>query len=446
DSPIIATTAVQFLNTLFAASTSCIRRMQALGDSVIILDEIQALPIKVFKLFNTAMNYLAYFCQSSVILCSATQPLLDKLDRYCILPPVKMLEDESKYDDAFRRVQIKDYTNEGGMSYAEAADFISEQAEKARSVLAIVNTKKCAQEVFKHLKSKVDPSCLLFHLSTNMCAAHRKTVLDKIRAELSDRNNKGKIICVSTTLIEAGVDVSFERVVRSLTGLDSIVQAAGRCNRNRETDCGIVSIINIREESISSLENISKAQEATRDLLYSIKANSDNYPGGILAKSAMDEYYARYFRPLQKQMEYPLKDNPERTIIDLLTDDPARRKRFEAQGGNSKTVLLKQAFREAGHEFFVIDDSSKNDVIIDYDDEANKLLSELKTAKTIHEKKAALLSLQRYTVQLRINDLKKLDAALQPFETGLYILDRIFYDKNLGVNDTGELPVELFII
>jgi len=446
DSPIIATTAVQFLNTLFTSGTSCVRRMQALGDSVIILDEIQALPIKVLKLFNAAMNYLAYFCRSSVILCSATQPLLDKLDRYRILPPVKMLENEGKYDDVFRRVQIKDCTSGGGMLYAEVADFILTEAESAHSILLVVNTKQCAREVFAQLRSKADGSYLLFHLTTNMCAAHRKKVLDKIKVNLSDSNYKSKIICVSTSLIEAGVDVSFERVVRSLTGLDSIVQAAGRCNRNRETDCGIVSIISIREEAVSSLGNVPKAQEATRDLLYNIKVNPDNYPGGILSKSAMDEYYARYFKPLQKQMEYPLKDDPEHTIVDLLTEDPARCKRFEAQGGNGKTVLLKQSFRKAGDEFSVIDDKGIIDVIIEYDDGATEALRKLKAAKTLRDKQAALRSLQRYTVQLRENNLKKLDAALQPFETGAYILDRIFYDEDFGVNDTGELPVEMFII
>jgi len=446
DSPIIATTAVQFLNTLFASSTSCIRRMQALGDSVIIIDEIQALPIKVLKLFNAAMNYLAYFCHTSVILCSATQPLLDKLDKYRIMPPTKLLEDEGKYDDAFRRVQIGDCTGGGGMSYAEVAGFILAEVKNARSVLTVVNTKKCAREVFTQLRQKVDDSYLLFHLTTNMCAAHRKEVLDRIRASLSDNKYKGKIICVSTSLIEAGVDISFERVIRSLAGMDSIVQAAGRCNRNFETDCGTVSIISIREEAVSSLGNITKAQEATQDLLYNIKVNPDNYPGGILSKSAMDEYYARYFKPLQKQMEYPLQDDPEHTIIDLLTEDPARCKHFVAQGGNAKTVLLKQSFKKAGDEFSVIDDGGKIDVIIDYDDGATEALHTLKAAKTLREKQAALRSLQRYTVQLRENNLKNLYAALQPFETGVYILARIFYDEDFGVNDTGELPVEMFIV
>ncbi|MEM5818457.1 MAG: CRISPR-associated endonuclease Cas3'', partial [Desulfitobacterium hafniense] len=101
-SPVVATTAVQFLNTLFAGQTSCLRRMQALGNSVIILDEIQALPIKVLKLFNGAMNFLASFCKSSVVLCSATQPLLDRVDNYRILKPKSIIENEEKYNEAFR--------------------------------------------------------------------------------------------------------------------------------------------------------------------------------------------------------------------------------------------------------------------------------------------------------------------------------------------------------
>lgn len=446
NSPIIATTAVQFLNTLFTSSTTCVRRMQALGDSVIILDEIQALPIKVLKLFNAAMNYLAYFCRTSVVLCSATQPLLDKLDSYRILPPVQMLDNEERFNEAFRRVQIKDCTSGGGMSYAEVADFILAEAENVRSVLIIVNTKKCAREVFSQLSSKIDDSDILFHLTTNMCAAHRQEVLDNIKLNLSDNNHKGKIICVSTSLIEAGVDVSFGRVVRSLTGLDSIVQAAGRCNRNYETECGIVSIINIRDEAVSSLGNITKAQEATRELLYNIKANPDRYPGGILSKSAMDEYYARYFKPLQKEMGHPLKDDREHTILNLLTEDSIRRKCFEAQGGNAKTVLLKQSFRKAGDEFSVIDDRGTIDVIIEYDDGATEALCKLKAAQTLREKQAALRRLQRYTVQLRENSLKKMNIVFQPFENGVYVLNKIFYDKDFGVNDTADLPVEMFII
>ena len=180
-SPVIATTAVQFLNTLFAGKTSSVRRMQSLGDSVIILDEIQALPIKVLKLFNAAMNFLAYFCGASVVLCSATQPLLDRIDQYRILPPKSIVEDEEKYDAAFKRVEIVDCIKESGFSVEDAARFILKQVQDVKSILAIVNTKSCARNIFTYIDKVIEnaPAYDLFHLSTNMCPAHRGAVLEQ---------------------------------------------------------------------------------------------------------------------------------------------------------------------------------------------------------------------------------------------------------------------------
>jgi CRISPR-associated endonuclease/helicase Cas3 len=328
-SPVIATSAVQFLETMFAGKTSNVRRMQALGDSVIIIDEIQALPIKVLKLFNTAMNFLAHFCGTAIVLCSATQPLLDKLNDYQILTPKSIISDEEKYNTAFKRVRIVDHINGNGFSVQEAANFILEQARGVKSILAIVNTKPVARKIFECIHSIADNSKEYrpFHLSTNMCPAHRSTVLSEMHDCLKDKDNPQKIICISTMLIEAGVNISFEHVVRSLTGLDSIVQAAGRCNRNRETECGIVSVIYIRDENVDRLDYLQSAQEVTREIFYNIRINPGQYPGGALSKAAMDEFYAKYYRPLQKEMSFPLKDDPEHTIIDLLTTNPSGSKR-----------------------------------------------------------------------------------------------------------------------
>ncbi|MDF9407202.1 MAG: helicase Cas3 [Pelotomaculum sp. PtaB.Bin013] len=447
-SPIIATTAVQFLNTLFAGKTSSVRRMQSLGDSVIILDEIQALPVKVLKLFNAAMNFLAYFCGASVVLCSATQPLLDKLDKYRILPPKSIIEDEEKYDAAFKRVEIVDCIKENGFSIDEAARFILEQAHDVKSMLAIVNTKSCARKIFEYIGNTIENAAeyCLFHLSTNMCPAHRGEVLEQMRRCLKRKDESKKIICVSTSLIEAGVDVSFERVIRSLTGLDSIVQAAGRCNRNRETDCGMVSIINIRDEHIGTLGHVKSAQEATRELLYNIKAHPEIYPGGALSKPAMDEYYARYFKPLLREMEYPLKYDPEHTLIDLLTINPSGYKRLKAQYGSSRSLLLKQAFKEAGEAFSVIDDDGKVDIIVEYNNDAQQWLQRLRSAATLQKKRSALRHLQRYTVQLRENKRKKIYSMLQINEAGVFVLPLACYDCKYGVDETRNIPVELFIV
>ena len=425
-SPVIATSAVQFLDTLFAGKTSNVRRMQALGDSVIIIDEIQALPIKVLKLFNAAMNFLAHFCSTAIVLCSATQPLLDKLNDYQILPPKSIVFDEEKYTTAFKRVQIVDHINGNGFSVQEAANFVLEQVREVRSILAIVNTKPIARKVFECIHSITENSneYRLFHLSTNMCPAHRSTVLSEMRDSLKDKDNPQKIICISTMLIEAGVDISFERVVRSLTGLDSIVQAAGRCNRNRETECGIVSIIYIRDENIGRLGYLQSAQEVTREIFYNIKKNPEQYPGGALSKAAMDEFYAKYYRPLQKEMAFPLQDDPEHTIIDLLTTNPSGSKRY----GDSRTILLKQAFKRAGDAFTVIEDIGKQDVIVEYNDDALHHIKKLLSARLISDKKKELRYLQQYTVQLNEYSMQKIGAGVRFEENaGVFILNRFYY-------------------
>ncbi|MEG2051159.1 MAG: CRISPR-associated helicase Cas3' [Oscillospiraceae bacterium] len=432
-SPIIATSAVQFLNTLFAGKTSNIRRLQALGNSVIIIDEIQTLPIKVLKLFNAAMNFLAHFCNTAILLCSATQPLLDKLDDYNILTPKSIIPDEEMYNTAFKRVGIVDSTDKNGFSIQEAATFILEQARDVKSILAIVNTKSAARDVFKCIRSATENNekYHVFHLSTNMCPAHRSAVLSEIRDCLNNSNNAQKIICISTMLIEAGVDISFERVVRSLTGLDSIVQSAGRCNRNRENECGIISIIYIREENIEKIPYLKKAQEVTREIFYNIKENPEQYPNGALSKSAMDKFYKKYYCQINEDMDFQLDDNPEYTIIDLLTTNPSGSKRYK----DSKTVLLKQAFKKSGEAFTVIDDLGKQDIIVEYNDDALRHIEKLLSAQLISDKKKELRYLQQYTVQLSHYTMQQIGEGLR-FEdsVGVFILMRSnYYNDDFGV-------------
>ncbi|MEG1882588.1 MAG: CRISPR-associated helicase Cas3' [Clostridia bacterium] len=432
-SPIIATSAVQFLNTLFASKTSCVRRMQALASSVVIVDEIQALPVKTLKLFNAAMNFLAHFCDCAVILCSATQPLLDKLDTYRIMPPQSIIPNEEKYRQAFKRVEIVDHLAGNGLSMGEAAEFILIQAQTSHSTLAIVNTKAAAREIAELIRKSIN--CAdeydVVHLSTNMCPAHRSKVISELCAHLNDDNYPKKIICISTTLIEAGVDVSFEQVIRSLSGLDSIVQAAGRCNRNRETECATVSVIYVKDEKIEALEYLSEAQQITRDVFYKIRTYPDRYPGGALSQAAMDEFYAQFYLPLQKkEMAFPLKDDPEHTIIDLLTGNPSGSKRC----ADSKNCLLKQAFKEAGDAFSVIEDIGKQDVVVEYNDDVQKHISKLLSSRLISEQKREICFLQQYTVQLSNYTIEKIGTGIR-FEdsVGVWILSNKQYDDTYGV-------------
>lgn len=433
-SPIIATSAVQFLNTLFISKTSAVRRMQALGNSVIIIDEIQALPIKVLKLFNSAINFLASFCNVSVLLCSATQPLLDEIQSYRLITPRNIAGDIDKYTEAFRRVKIEDCSQGNGKTFAEAADFIFEKAQSANSVLAIVNTKNAAKQIAMRIQKLIPDSeeYELFHLSTNMCPAHRNSVIQKLKAALQRKGRKAKVICVSTTLIEAGVDVSFEVVVRSLTGFDSIVQAAGRCNRNRETDYGVVSIIYINEERVEKIENLQSAQQITREIFYSVKKRPLEYAGGFLSKKAMDQYYEKFYRGIEEKMGYPLKDDKEHTIVDLLTNkNPGIRKNHEAG-----SLCLTQAFKKAGSEFEVIDDSGKSDVIVEYSDDAKSHIAKLRACKTIAERKKEICYLQRYTLQLNLNPKSLGESGVyQDSNLGIYFLSDRYYDAVFGMID-----------
>lgn len=435
-SPIIATSAVQFLNTLFAAKTSDVRRVQALGNAVIIVDEIQALPIKVLSLFNAAMNFLSSFCKTSVLLCSATQPLLDELNEYRLLHPQNIIQDVDRYSEAFKRVKIEACIEGNGFSSDEAADFIFRQAQNVKSLLAIVNTKTTARRIAKRIRKLSQGQYKVFHLSTNMCPAHRISVITEMCGYLSNKESSQKVICVSTTLIEAGVDVSFESVVRSLAGLDSIIQSAGRCNRNRETRCGTLCVIYINDEKISNVGHIKEAQEITREILYHIRTNADHYPDGALSKTAMDEFYSKYYRPLHKEMAFPLKNDPEHTILDLLTNNPAGSKRNKASIG----LLLKQAFREAGEAFEVIEDADRKTVIVEYNDDAHKHIEALLTSHLICEQKKELRYLQQYSIQLHPYIIEKIGAGIyHENEVGVMILSADFYSKYYGIDDEPEI-------
>lgn len=438
---IIATSAVQFLNTLFSSKTSAVRRMQALGESVIIIDEIQALPIKVLKLFNAGINFLSHFCDTSVLLCSATQPILDKLNSYRITNPIDLITAAGRYDTPFKRIEIEDDTGGNGFLADETADYILEKSRDVRSLLAIVNTKAAARKIAMRLRARTgdENQYRIFHLSTNMCPAHRSAVIDEMRERLLDKESKLKIICISTTLIEAGVDVSFARVVRSLAGLDSIVQAAGRCNRNREAVYGIVSIVYINDERIGFLEHLRKAQEITREVLYNIKANPSRYPGGALSKQAMDEFYTKYYMPLQqKEMGFPLPYDKEHTILHLLTTNPVGCKKNKA----TNELFMKQAFKEAGDAFEVIQDIGARDVIVKYNEEANKHIDALLSSRTLAAQRKELRFLQQYTIQLMPYMIEKISTGIQVYaEMGVMILSADYYDESYGVNDEQRLLI-----
>ena len=218
DAPVIVTTAVQFFESLYSNRGSKCRKLHNIANSVIVFDEAQMLPTGHLKpCVGVISNLVAHF-HATAILCTATQPVLnDLIQSFCAGIEVKEIcRDTGDMHDRFRRVTFSDG---GRLSNGELAESLSLQSQ----VLCIVNTRKAAQEIFALL-----PEEGRFHLSTLMYPAHRQTVLKTVRQRLADG-----LPCrvVSTSLIEAGVDVDFPAVYRELAGLDSILQAAGRCNR-----------------------------------------------------------------------------------------------------------------------------------------------------------------------------------------------------------------------
>lgn len=219
DAPIIVTTAVQFFESLFAARPSACRKLHNIAGSVVILDEAQTLPLKLLKPTVTAIGELARNYSTSVVLCTATQPALQASDDFKGgFAQVRELAPEP--EQLYQRLKRVTVRHAGQWSDEQ----LTEQLRAREQVLCIVNNRRHARALYEAIADQ--PSAR--HLTTLMCAKHRSETLAEIRERLREGD---PCRLVATSLIEAGVDVDFPTVLRAEAGLDSIAQAAGRCNR-----------------------------------------------------------------------------------------------------------------------------------------------------------------------------------------------------------------------
>jgi len=218
DAPVVVTTTVQLFDSLFSNRRSAARKVHNLAGSVIILDEAQALPHSLLAPILDAIQTLAKHCAITVVLCTATQPAFEAIPAFAGLAPVEIVPAFRRHFEALRRVSW-DWRCDSAHSWDEVARWL--RAE--RQALAIVNTKAHAQSLLEALG---DPEAI--HLSTRLCGAHRLTQLGEIRERLKDGR---ECRVVSTQVVEAGVDIDFPAVFRARGPLDSVIQAAGRCNR-----------------------------------------------------------------------------------------------------------------------------------------------------------------------------------------------------------------------
>lgn len=242
DYPIVITTAVQFFESLFSNQRSKCRKLHNLQDSIVIFDEIQTLPVNLAESTMKMLNDMLHLCRCSFLFCTATQPdFQTRHDFIGIDYIMPLVENPASIFTSTKRVKYNAIDDYKPQSFESIADYVVEQKD---SVLIVCNTKKKAMALFKNLKDKKDIQVL--HLSTNMCQIHRMEVINKVRQMLK---NKEKLILCSTQLIEAGVDIDFPVVFRELAPLESLIQSAGRCNREGKLKEGQVYLFQLEDPS-----------------------------------------------------------------------------------------------------------------------------------------------------------------------------------------------------
>jgi len=441
DAPVVYTTSVQLLETLFGAGTRGARRMHQLANTVLIFDEIQTLPINCVHLFNNAINFLVEQCGSTVVLCTATQPLLDQVnvEKGTIRIPAgnELMPDVKKLFDELKRVEVKNRRKPGGWTNNEIAALAMEETRRAGSCLVIVNTKDAAQALYRLCKQP--DGIPLYHLSTSMCPTHRRAILAEIRDRLE---HQLPVLCFSTQLIEAGVDVDFGAVIRFTAGLDSIAQAAGRCNRNGLRDIGIVHVVNPQDERIEMLQDIRIGRDKAERVLDEYEDDPLRFGSDRIGLEAMKLYYTYYFFDRQREMGYPLSVKTighEDTLINLLSGNSFAVHEHGKRTGQAPNIYLRQSFMSAAKAFKAIDAPTRG-IIVQYGKEGQAIVAELCAAYLPDKEFDMLRRAQQFTVNVFPNVLKRLtDAgAVQEIQegTGILYLDYRYYSDEFGLSET----------
>jgi CRISPR-associated endonuclease/helicase Cas3 len=398
---------------------------------VIIFDEIQTLPINCIHLFNNSLNFLVLHCKTTAVLCTATQPLLHKVQneikgRLHLPAGNELMPDVRELFEQLRRVEILDKTKILGWSLKEVTTLALEQLHEKNSCLVIVNTKNWAQALFMSAQQTqlVDREALI-HLSTSQCPAHRKLLLTKVRERL---DADLPVLCVSTQLIEAGVDIDFSAVIRFQAGLDSLAQAAGRCNRNGRHKTGQVYVINPDKETIDLLTEIKVGRDITKRVFNEFKGED------FLKPNIMQQYFEYYFFDRSDQMHYPLKASTTSGTNDLLNLLSVNARN---PYGNSP-LILHHAFMTAGKAFKAIDAPTQS-LIVPFG-EGKALIAELCAVNKNFNAAIyfqLLSKLQKFSVNLFPNVWMKLQQQHAIFEVaegeGVYYLDERFYSDSFGV-------------
>jgi len=440
DAPIVFTTAVQLLETLFGSGTRGARRLHQLANAVIIFDETQTIPVRAVHLFNNAVNFLTGQCGSTVVFCTATQPLLDKVESKKgaarLSLDSQMMSDVGDLFRKLRRAKIEDRYKPSGWTEEEVVDTALHLLDEAGSVLIVVNKKAQARDLYLRLHGKAEH---VHHLSTSMCPAHRMKVLEEVKRSL-DPANPRPVICVSTQLIEAGVDVDFGSAIRYLAGLDSVAQTAGRCNRNGLRPAGRVLIVNPANENLDRLPEMRAAQEVSLRVLNEFRADPAFFDHDLQGPAAMDRYYSYYFYGRKHEMVFPVSSREigrDGDLLSLLSTNSLSVEAYKAAFKKAPPYCLRQSFMTAAKAFKAIDSETEG-VIVPYEEEGDRIIQQLCLASRFENRFRLLKEAQRYSVNLFPYDVQKFKDMGCLYETwegsGIYYLDEQHYSGQFGAS------------
>uniref|UniRef100_A0A1S7LGL9 Putative DNA/RNA helicase. Metal dependent phosphohydrolase. Helicase Cas3, CRISPR-associated, core n=1 Tax=Magnetococcus massalia (strain MO-1) TaxID=451514 RepID=A0A1S7LGL9_MAGMO len=462
DLPIVLTTMVQFLETLFGGGTRSPRRMHNLANSVLIFDEVQSIPLNCIHLFNNALKFLVQKCGATVLLCTATQPQLHTVDEeYGALelsPEPELMPDAIGLFKELKRVEIINHLPHGEKSLAEIAKLAMDELQQQGNCLVVVNTKGHAQQLFQCAQQGLNEG--VYHLSTGMCPVHRINILNEVRARLEAGL---PTLCFSTQLIEAGVDVDFNAVIRFAAGLDSIAQAAGRCNRHgKQQGLGRVHVVMPEREPLDWLKEIKNGKQLSRRIL---EGEFQQYPAFFdhdpISLKALDSYYKYkvcHYKKDQREespiMAYPLRPadvGRDDCLLNLLGQNARSYHDGEQNASLRDYSPLRQSFKKAAELFKAID-APTHTALAPYNEEAKKLIEELCEWEEDFEHLASLQKrAQQYAVNLYPNRLKEMlqvgaiTQVAKPFGT-LNLIQAAYYSTDFGLNDEPCAEQELFCV
>lgn len=403
DYPIIVTTNVQFFESLFSNKPSDCRKLHNIAKSVLIFDEVQTLPIAFLQPIVDTIDTLKRVFGTSILFTTASQPVLsgeimgtNPLVSFEGLPQIhEIIPQEANLHNRLRRVEIR--FDEERKNYDE----IAEQIDNYQRVLCIVNTRNDAKEIFTRLPK--EGICL--HLSRMMCPDHVRETIEKVKTALKNPDNS-IIRVVATQLIEAGVDIDFPVVFRQEAGLDSVLQAAGRCNREGRLNKGETFVFGLQKPLPPG---------------FMTQTNNARLAMGKEYDWFSPEAMEAYFRQLYSRVDSFDKAN----IKDLL-------------------YKREMQFETAASEFQLIDDKTTS-IIVNWKNSMD-LVERLKNEGVTY---TLMKALSQYSVNVRNNDLKKLtDAgAVEEVLEGICVVsDSKFYDKKIGlVTDNHWLEESLII-